>query len=331
MVCQARVLFVCQAHTHTHTHLLPPTPTQGVVASPERLWGVGGRAKGSGKKRGAVTAEAFEFRNLPGVALGTRSPRVDSVALVAAAQAATLNAPPTKQTPQQAVETRQMLQVAPASHCLPGSVLALKTERDIYKVEHSVSVASKEVGQSEAPPSWRRQGVTKYSGEFLRASGLPVPPNFSDSRKRLSGLSVYSLADAVRGATERGGDLWGFDPSLGVMLTRTSVGEVVTGGWRDRERGKEREVAAEALRAQALRTGVGGGRDRSNDRDEQVFERERQRVIAREKGQQRWAKTPSNGGVPSASAAALDDYLTTALKVLPRRSSPAGEGRFIHN
>lgn len=111
-----------------------------------------------------------------------------------------------------------------------------------------------------------------------------------------------------------------FDPSQGVMLTRTSVGEVVTGSWRDREREREQQAAAEV---HTLREGGGGGRDRDHDRDEQAFEIERQRVIARERGRQRWAKAPSNRGVPSASAAALDDCFTTAIKVSPKRASQA--------
>ena len=165
-------------------------------------------------------------------------------------------------------------------------------------MEHSAAKASA-APPPDAPPSWRRHGVDKFSGDFRRASGLPVPPNEKDSRKRLSGLSVYSLSTAERAGDESHVGFWGQDMMEGVQVTKTSRGHaLITGGWRERER--EREAAKEARRQAMLI----GSTPRSGERNS-PSEDSRQAAKRRMQGEARWATAPSNGGRISGSAALL--------------------------
>ena len=275
------------------------------------------------------------FKNVPGVALGRPSPRVDNVAQNAEAEAIKhdsfgYGAFASKQTQSNnsavAKDGKDNF-VPPQQDVLPGSVLALKLERQKYKVTYGASATVKaKAAPPPAPPSWRRQGADRYSGSFVRASGLPVPPNERDPRKRLSGiqsacvvfmltdtcsmisrrrcvvvagLSLYALDDTQSADKDTSPDLWGLSrDDDGIRLTRSAHGLcVLTGDWRQRERERERvkEKAAHKV--------------------------ELQEALKRKKGEERWAKAPSEGGVASASAAALDDYFTSALKSLPKKSA----------
>jgi hypothetical protein len=140
---------------------------------------------------------------------------------------------------------------------LPGSFLALQHERLLYKVQHSASAARSTLSEppQSPPPSWRRQGVDKFSGQFSRASFLPLPPNHSNTRKRLSGLSLYSLANLR---------------DLQPPAARPAV-DIREHRWREKEKEMEKEVAKAALRD---RVRGGGAQDRNQDHNHQMLEKE---------------------------------------------------------
>ncbi len=200
------------------------------------------------KSAGSWVNNKFQFRGVPGAALGLASPRVELFASLAALHAAkdSFSQPPS--VPHAATGLVPGDDFTLPAAILPGSILALRMERE-QRMQH-------------------RHGADKYAGEFVRASGLPVPPNQKDQRKRMSGLSLYELSTAERpnDPAHTQENMWGFDAQEGISIVQASNGVgILTGAWREREQerdkiaAKERTESRQSLAALFHKEGARGG------------------------------------------------------------------------
>jgi len=194
--------------------------------------GEGGRLRP--KSAGSWVNNKFQFRGVPGAALGLASPRVELVASLAALHA-----------------TKDIFSHHPdAPH---GAKMGATVPGDNFTLTATGRILA------------LRNGEDKYAGEFVRASGLPVPPNQKDQRKRMSGLSLYELSTAERRAHTQE-NMWGFDAEEGISIVQASNGVgILTGAWREREQERDKTAAKESRHSLAAllhnegATGGGGG------------------------------------------------------------------------
>jgi hypothetical protein len=203
-----------------------PPPAQKHVG---RGGGAGAGAEGEGgrlrpKSAGSWVNNKFQFRGVPGAALGLVSPRVELVTSLAAVHAA----------------------------------------KDIFSHHPDAPLGAK-MGATEPGDNFLALRNCDDNYEFVRASGLTMPPKQKDQRKRMSGLSLYELSTAER-RTHTQENLWGFDAEEGISIVQASNGVgILTGAWREREQERAKTAAKESRDSLAAlfhiegATGRGGG------------------------------------------------------------------------